>query len=166
MRILSKVLKFLNYLWGKVSDFFKDLVNFIKKIWIYRKILWNDRDFDWAFIVSMLILKLDRTRNHILEHNLIESAQEVYDQISYVIERLERIASNSREDEALEALHTKYGVTFDFKGGRFNCRVSKGTEEDYNREFREWADKSAELNQQDLDEAFSYMAKYLKTWWD
>lgn len=53
----------------------------IKKLYQWNKILWNEFDWDWVYIIELLCYKLERTRKCILSNNVIEDAQQVHDQI-------------------------------------------------------------------------------------
>ena len=53
------------WVWGPVTDFIGHLKLFPKNVWKWRKILWNDRDWDYYYILESLRFKIEKTANAI-----------------------------------------------------------------------------------------------------
>lgn len=148
-----------------------------KKIREYRKILKDDEDWDWAYILRMLRYKLERTRKCIVKNGIIADAPKVASQIRAVEILLDRVDKNRYYDQISKDFRKKYGrlrmisgkarvdsrgvpVTFKFE------RETPGNSKQIHREhLRLW--RKAELMQHsDLKKAFDLMLKDIWGWWD
>lgn len=80
----------------------------IKKIISYLPYLWKDEDWDWCFILDLLIYKLERTRDCLIRNDIFVGVDLVACDISETIYLL-KLARNDflNETEALEMAMNK-----------------------------------------------------------
>jgi hypothetical protein len=57
--------------------------------------LWKDEDYDYAFVLRMMQYKLKRTREHILDHDIIVESEEVAAQIQRAENLIELVIGDS-----------------------------------------------------------------------
>lgn len=150
-------------------------LEFKKRLREYTPILKEDRDYDYHFIFKMLRYKLERTRKHILEHDIVD-AKVIGKEIQEVTQLLERVEQDKYLDALIRPIDNKYGrakmisgkpdengsssVTFKYKNdtpAKEKARTKAM--------LKAYAD-SDKARQNDLEKAFSLMAKNIWKWWD
>lgn len=75
-------------------DFPRNLKCFFKNFWKFRKMLWNDRDWDWGFFHDIMRHKLSLMENHMREHDMHTNSWLFAKQMRYAICLLERISDD------------------------------------------------------------------------
>jgi len=66
---LLMILHKLKVIWRNIKYFFV----WIKKVFDYSIVLWDDEDYDFAFIYKLLKYKIERTRKYIDKHKRHEN---------------------------------------------------------------------------------------------
>jgi hypothetical protein len=61
----------------------RNLKGFPARLVAYLPLIWEDRDFDYGYVLSLMFFKLRRLRKHILDHNIIVRAEEVAAEIAH-----------------------------------------------------------------------------------
>ena len=168
----------LRDLWKKVSSFFDDVADYIARVIEYSPILWRDRDFDYRYILELLKYKLERTRKHITEHQIIQAADEVGAEIAHAEELLRRILKDDYCTEEQDAHDLKWGEIVDLSHPsedhpgyyEWDMRRENATtqelEDQENTEQREIYERKELARELDMDELFVYMRKHVERWWD
>jgi hypothetical protein len=174
-------MKFMEYLSDKWFDFtrpFRNTYHFVIKLFQYAKVLWSDRDFDYAHILILLQYKLKRTREHIVEHDMVESAQKTGKQIKHAELLIQRILEDDYCKELQIAHDTKWGEVIQYfdpkKDGeryyRYHVIRANATtpelEEQERQEQMAVYDAQHQAREKDLDRLFRHIRKYLQGWWD
>lgn len=150
--------------------------SFAQKMKEYREFLREDEDYDWQYIIRLLRYKLERTKNHIVEHDIIDDATKVGKEIQAVVDLLKRI----EEDKYFEELHKpflkKYGnpklVLEKCKNGTnssITFKYSKETLKNRSQRMKEQnrlAKLEHQLRKKDLEQAFKLMSNNIFGWWD
>jgi hypothetical protein len=134
------------------------VVRWAMKVAAYAVFLWDDRDFDEAFILRLLQFKIKRTREHITGHNFIADAPRIARQMRVAESLLNRIQQDSY-CEAEWAEHYKkwpHGEGYDFN--------NKAPEE--MEDVRRIAALEAKRTERDFDFLFRHLKKYIRNWWD
>lgn len=95
---------YLNVKWkiDNIISFFRNIKYFFINVVKFRHILWNDRDWDFAYILEVLKLKLEKTRDLIVGNQFIADADEVGKQINKTLGYLNDFAFY---DEIFEEQH-------------------------------------------------------------
>jgi hypothetical protein len=148
-----------------------------RKVREYAKILREDEDWDWAFIVRLLQYKLKRTRLCIESNMIVASSKKIAKQIRQVEDLFEAVLEDRYYNEIGKEFRKKHG------GGKFiygkpdpstkSVSVSvqfrgetKKNRDKIHGEFHRLRRKADERLERDLKRAFSLMAKNIRGWWD
>jgi len=168
----------LKDLWFNTISFFKNLYGFATKLFQYGRLLWKDRDFDYSYILILLQYKLKRTREHIVEHDLVESAPKIGKQIGHAELLIQRIMDDDYCGELQAAHDLKWGNVIQYfdpkKDGEryYRYHVIRANATTPELEEQERTEQMAVYNAQhqarekDLDRLFKHIRKYLQGWWD
>jgi hypothetical protein len=148
----------------------------IKKMNEYMEILKDDEDWDWHFIIKLLIYKLQRTRKCILKNNIVISSEIISNEIKEVEELLKRVIEDKYHEFVLEEYYEKYGRQdllksfVKMKNGnfRYKSEFTDETPEIINKknEYFFLTQIASEMKTDDLNKAFELMAKNIRNWWD
>ncbi len=148
-----------------------------KKLREYRKVLKDDEDWDWTYILRMLQYKLERTRKCIVANNIIVEAPKVARQIRAVEILLERVERDQYYDEITKDFRKKYGKIRMISGKREPGVASVSVQFKYTREtpanskqirresLRLWR-RAERMQHRDLRKAFNLMLRDIWGWWD
>ena len=176
--MLENATEKLKDLWKKVSSFFNDVVDFIARVIEYSPVLWRDRDYDYHHILTILKYKLQRTREHITEHQFIADANLVGEQLAHAEELIRRILNNNYCEEEQAAHEAKWGESVDlshpsedhpgyYEWDLSRANVSTPEEKEQEKDEQHAIYQRMELARQlDLDELFIHIRKNLERWWD
>lgn len=126
-----------------------------RKVREYRRVLKNDGDFDYGFILIMLQYKLRRTREHIIKHNILMDATKIGAQIQVVEKLLQRVIDDKYEAKYWRKLERKHGKTL-FKSRR----------KDIANEVISASEMAFEDRKADLKKAFDIILEQIWHWWD
>jgi hypothetical protein len=153
--------------------------SFAKKMAEYRRILKNDFDWDYEFILELLRHKLTRTRKCIASSKTSSAVrvQRIGRQIQRVEDLLNRFLENPYHAEVFKNFHKKYGklkmVTLPHKKGTLGIpitmRYQKETPQNsraIHREATRLYKKADRMRNGDLKKAFDLMSKNMQGWWD
>jgi hypothetical protein len=143
----------------------------------YRQFLRSDADYDSHFIIRLLRYKLQRTRDHLLEHNISMDAKKCAKEIKAVVDLLLRIENDVYHDELFRPFYKKYGrprfirQKGSDKNGSVGFLIKYAKETDRNRsairrESHRIMMKIDTLRQRDLNKALFLISKNIWKWWD
>lgn len=132
-----------------------DIGDFFKRLYEYAPILWNDRDWDYAFLLALIRFKLKRLRS-CLEINSAFHAPTNFDR-AWEIHRAEIILRNIEDDPEDEwSMHySQWHIGKDLNedcGAPEECR--KALEESRQRTERNW------------HELWKHFDENMRGWWD
>jgi len=166
-------------IWGKLTSPFTEFFHWAVKSAQYAKLLWNDYDWDYAYIFNLLQYKLKRTRKRIVANNLILRSEEVAAQIKHAEDLIEKWREDEFCKDLYDAHDEKWGEMVDLSkpvehnGSRYHIwdmsREKATTPELKDQEKKEWMaihQKADEAKEKNLDELFAHMRKYIQGWWD
>lgn len=160
----------------KTRDFFKWVI----KCAHYSRLLWNDRDWDFCFILLLLSFKLQRVRKCIVKNSIIEATKRVEKQIKYAEFLIEKCLNDVDADEKREMHKEKWGAVQYTHGEYqkigaitvrpiiFSYPKCKTGEEELkaHEEMKAIFAWEAEKHSEYLDRLFKHLRKYLENWWD
>ncbi len=148
-----------------------------KKLRDYKKVLKDDYDWDWIFILRLLQYKLERTRKCILENNIIVEAPKVARQIREVEVLLKRVDQDCYFEEISKDFRKRYGrlrmkfkkakpgekyTTLDLKYAKETPRNAAKIHAEGSRLYR----RAHKMQRNDLKKAFDLIFKNIWGWWD
>ncbi len=135
----------------------------------WAKFIRKDRDWDWAYILEVMIFKLKRTRRAILYHGLSVDNKKVAAQIKEVIDLLKRVVDDNYYHILNRPFTKKYGrckMTTDKQGYcKFLYRGKELTEEQH-EEHKQISEKAYQMQKDDLRKALDLINEHLFDWWD
>jgi hypothetical protein len=148
-----------------------------RKVRDYARLLKNDEDWDWAYIVRLLQYKLKRTRLCIESNKIVASSKKIAKEIKTVEDLFESVLRNKYFDVIGKDFKKKYGspklvygktepgsnsrpVSIQFRG------ETKTNRDRIHREFNRLHRRADRALERDLNKAFSLMAKNIQRWWD
>lgn len=151
-------------------------LEFERKLRDYRRFLKDDADYDWHFIIRMLRYKLERTRDHLRNHNIVVNSERYARQIQKVVDLLLRIEAEPYFEELHKPFWKKYGKPrmiygkADERGSvPVTVRYAKETarnRKQIGRELKRLSALEHRMRARDLHKAFQLMEKYIWYWWD
>jgi hypothetical protein len=78
------------------------MVTGISNLWKWRKVIWNDRDWDWVYLSKIIIFKLEKMEAS-TKHWTVHRAERDAKEMRIVAEILRKINSGDIEYSALRA---------------------------------------------------------------
>ena len=135
----------------------------IQRVICWIPIIYKDRDWDHAYIIDILVYKLERMRDCILRNAIIEDAQKVADEIDECVRRLKATIDTNWADKERDAFHAKYNLSeasiIDFFGFLdANPKIKK--------EFNAINKRGYKAEEKQFQEAFNYLRDHIRNWWD
>ncbi len=142
-------------------------------------IVWKDRDWDKHYIMEVLIYKLKRNRQYMIDHGHVENDKQIAT-MSECIELLEKVHDEWEhyEEPAYRKHEEKWGKSEHYtepcedRPGTYRLRDrndERYTEEQLKQKNREFIINSriAHLKRQrDFEEAMSIFVNHYDSWWD
>ena len=137
----------------EVISFFRNICNFFANIVKFRHILWSDRNWDFMYILEVLKLKLEKTRDCIVGDQYIVDADKVGKQIDETLGYLNDFAfyDDIFEEQHQDLLKQAINETDESKKDELEAYYIK---EQYKFEEKAW------LN------LWSSISKNMRGWWD
>ncbi len=142
---------------SKIKQWFKN----IHRICVWIPILWNDRDWDYAYILDILKFKISRNRSYLEKYGIGLDKDKHIKQMKTVeclIERLTSPYCMAEYDEHFK----KWGYANDLMLLVINNKRTKQESD----EFKRIVDKEEYMWQQDFKYLNSILNKHLRKWWD
>jgi len=144
---------------------FTKLENYVRFFkWI--PVIWNDRDWDWLFLLKILRHKLNNDRNYYIKFGIHLRKDKQIRDMKVCVNLLDRLIADEYDDIYQKELEKKWG---DYEGVFCLSRVGVVTEEDrkqYNKDCKKAFEKADYAKKQDLELLFTIMKKKLFSWWD
>lgn len=157
----------------------KQKKDFNEKLKDYSKFLVHDRDYDWAHILNLLAFKLKRTREHIINHNVMLNSRKMGSEIKQVEVLLKRVVDDKYFEPFAKELNKKYGptkmVTKPVENGKlkdlltlkiYRTKETDKNSKQINKETMAMYAKADKMKRDDLKKAFDIMHKKMFNWWD
>ena len=119
-------------------------------------IIWDDRDYDYSYLLIMMREKLKRMRILQAEHGNSTNHMKYAKHIRVAELLLDRIIANDYVMADFAEHEKKFGSIFDKRETRL----------EESKDIRRMADKEAYMSKQDLEYFGRYFAKHVRGWWD
>lgn len=162
----------------------RNLYHFIKRVCQLAPIIWYDRDYDWAPMMYYLKFKIQKTADHIEEHNHIVNAPKYVKQMRKAVELIDlAIDDHHYYEECEKPVIEKYGRTVwltecqtmnpEWVTKRnFSSLISRREkwtpelDKEINKANRAYMKKAQKMHERDWNKLFDHLAKYMRHWWD
>lgn len=164
------------WLHDKWWDFVGKPIYFLKKVYAYAKLLWNDFDFDAQCLYPLIRLKLQRVQKALENGNAIQEDKDMK-ALKLAIKLLDRLiedkywAPMDRHDRKWGEMETWFEPTERNDGSSYwmSKRAKANTPELKEQEileFRKAYETEDMLRERDKRNLFRILDKYIRTWWD
>jgi len=159
-------------------NYFKNLYSKIKNLIIWFPIIWNDKNWDYAYLLKILEFKLTLMRDTLKKNNITTSVNRQVKQIDYALYLLKDKEHIEKEQKEWDA---KWGEV-DYFPEEFSIKVDQGisysrlwtlkkehTEEEYQQAYKEMSelyDLEYKRIEDRWNRLFKHLKLYMKGWWD
>jgi len=166
------------YTIDKLESWFYTVKYGIENLINWFPVIWQDRNWDYYFIYIILQKKLKLMEHQIRHFGHHTRAKEDANNIRICVNLLDRLIKDEYYENVLKRHDEKWGdPDFRFEECEDNPnlytlhidRENVKSEEDKEKEikeFRKLYEYETKLREQDLDMLFSYMRKYIQSWWN
>lgn len=136
----------------------------IQNLWYWRKVIWNDRDWDYYFLSKMIVHKMKRMDKHFLEYSNHVNREKDVRKMRCFYKRLERAMNNDYMDVIMKDHREKWGeIQMTSEPYHF---YENGKPKTYRTNFSYSNVKTEEENKQACDQAHELYNKCEKARYD
>ena len=159
--------------------YIKNLYNKIKNLIIWFPIIWNDKNWDYAYLLQILEFKLTLMRNTLKDNDITTSANRQVKQIDYALYLLKEKNYIEKEEEVWESKWGKkeyfpeeFKVTHENNFTSYTRMWTTDkikTEEEYIQAYKEQMeiyDLEYKRKEKEWDRLFRHLKLYMRGWWD
>ena len=175
---LNRIYQYIRDMWKRlVESPYYTVKHLCLNIYKYRKILVDDRDWDYIFFLELLKVKLTGMEELFREHSMTVSAPHKAKDIQICITLIDRILANNYVELIELRLDKEYGesehTSIPIDNGLYKLVIDRPKAREGSEEYdkvkkieQKMFFHSAKLKQQDINYLFKLIAKHLQTWWD
>lgn len=131
-----------------------DVVEFLRRLWYYAPVIWEDRDFDFIPFLKIIRLKLLRVRKVMENHSMAAHAEDRVAELAKADVLLRNVLEEDPDDEW--SMH--YNQWHIGQRDGINCKVRRDCDHalvaSANRTERNWR------------RLWRHIEKYSRGWWD
>ena len=156
-----------------------DLYYGIENLFKWGKVIYEDRDWDYIFLLILIHKKLDNMQKFFTDDSWVRKDDKaILQRIKTTKLLLQRIIDDNYLENALIDYEKKYKIDYNFSQDVnvpilnndntkfFTLKARKDTRtEKQRKEYRRYSKHSVKMQQQDLDLVFKYLRKYICKWW-
>jgi len=175
MKIIEKI-ESLYYRIDRMSPF-RNIKYGVRNLIKWFPVIWNDRDWDFFFIWTILHKKLELMEKEIRVNGHHKNNIRDANQIKLCVNLLKRLIDDQYHENVFihhekkwGKSHMKWEPTEDPELQSLHIiRDNVNTDEEKEQETKEFqrlSPKVEELRQQDINHLFDYMKKHILGWWD
>lgn len=96
------------WFWHDIKDIPYNVRHGIVNLWKWRHIVWNDRDWDYAFIYDMLEFKIRKQMRYMKPRNRFESTKYDVERMELVLDLIKKVREEYYETEYFDYVENKY----------------------------------------------------------
>lgn len=145
---------------------FKSFITSIKNIFKWFPIIWDDRDYDYSYLLILLQKKLEFMKKTFESESKYIDNNNIILEIESVIEKLDRIIEDNYCESDWDELHNNLGKNSPIfnEDGSYYKIVFNGDAE-YSNKVRELCDKEQNLRNKDIEYVFNTIKEKILGWW-
>ena len=157
-------------------DFLRSIRFFIRNLIYWLPVLWDDRDWDYNYLLRILIHKLNGMSTNIREHGTHVDAEEIADEIADIAYSIGLVERDVLVDGAVRTHEGRWGqvsferVPIDKASYRLHVSyafaVTPQTIAEANEELDKLLGAAEEQQERLLRDTFVKMAEKIWRWWD
>ena len=156
----------------KIHDFYYNITQGVSNLFKWRKVIWNDRNWDDNYIFRILQFKFENMEKFFNSDKAYSArAKKDAKRIMTAKNLCKRIVENNYLSNALIDYYKKYGNDFKWEfepckdKSNFSTLIDKRAEEEQ-KSFSKAGDHSDLMEKQDIDYLFKFLNKHIQSWWD
>jgi len=168
----NKPVSYIDRVLEIIEDWADDIVSFFHRgvyrichIYSWLPIIWNDSDWDHAFLYIVLRHKIKRMRARHEKHRVISDWKKVAGQLKTVELALDRLIDDGYMLDQFMAIQKKYGRPEEFKEESGLIRLAPMSKAQ-SKEVRAAGKREMALRDKDMDAVFDTMREHIQEWWD
>jgi len=131
-----------------------DLVHGVRRLWLWRDVVWNDYDFDWEPLARVIVFKL-RRMEPVMRGGMGAGGERHAREVAICAALLERVL----RDEYLDDVARHAGIPWPLT---LNTQLT----DDERRHFSAATKKADEQVRADLELFGKMFTRHLRSWWD
>jgi hypothetical protein len=131
----------------------RDVVHGVKRLWIWKDVVWNDYDCDWEPLAQVIVFKL-RRMEPVMRNGHLMNGERHAREIAICRTLLERIVKDAYLDDAMRWAELP------------ELSLSRKLNDDERRRFMAATKKADEQSKADLELFGKMFTKHLRSWWD
>lgn len=145
-------------------QWFRNIKYGIKNLWKWKSVIWNDRDWDYFFLLEITRFKLEQMAELQYKFGMSVNADKIGDELKRTAGLIELLSKHHFHDNQFQ-LDEKYGsIVFSNKTIQ---RKNKGeySEEEYRRDLLKAIEEDSK-NLKFIERKVFKLLKNYKNWWD
>jgi hypothetical protein len=154
MRIFSPPYRWASRPFANIGWCFWDIVHGVKRLWLWKDIVWNDYDWDWEPLAKVIAFKL-RRMEPVMRNGIHVNGERHAREIAICYTLLERLM----RDEYLDDVVRHAGIPWPLD-------LHTALTDDERRRFSVAVKKADEQAKADLELFGKMLTRHLRSWWD
>lgn len=146
--------KYTPYWWRFWLNLPGDVMDFVMRLRDYAPLLWEDRDWDYAYLLKMMRFKIQRMRSCIEKNNIIAHTEDLVVEMAQADVLLRNVVDEDPDDEWSSHFSQWDTNIRRFKGCKNQREHKKALKLSWEREKRNW------------HLFWRHLEKHLQGWWD
>lgn len=133
-------------------------------------IIWQDRDWDWEYILSILQFKIIKVRDHTKECGNHVNDPKYIKEMNKAIKMIDEVISENPLEKEFANYYKKYGhpkqilvPTKEKTSVMYNCKYIS---EKARLEYMNLLHEEMEAIQKNWNDLFDYLKDHMKNWWN
>lgn len=161
-----------------IKNSIQSIPSFIKRIFVYLPILWEDRDYDYMYLLKLMQFKLARMEQDHQKYSLHEGKEYIISQLQEVQKIIQKIHDDEYDLLEEQVLNEKYGSMIILEGAtehsdfvqismtRTKCLDDLTLFEKEKEETYESYQKAEKARQKDYQRLWHLCSKHCQEWWN
>lgn len=146
--------KYSSYWWKFWLNFPWDILHFVERMYDYAPLLWEDRDWDHAYLLRMMRFKIRRMRVNMEKYAIIAHAEDHVAEMAQADVLLRNVIEEDPDDE----WSTHYS--------QWDSHIKRFTDCKNRREHMKSLNLSRAREERNWQNLWRHLDKYTRGWWD
>lgn len=144
----------------KIHNFFYSIKRGIKNLFIWKKVIWKDQDYDSQFLINIIIFKLNKMEKFFRSNNISTTKEEAEEVANEIMRTRQLLIDSTEKDYSIEInpnINELISQLFPFSDQE---NLSN------KQEIYDCLNLADEYSKRDQKLAFEIILKNLDNWWD
>ena len=148
-------------LWNNIRRFPRRVISWAIKSVQYSVFLWNDYDFDYGSLLTLMKYKINRMRKCIAHNDIIADAREVCQEMKDAEEKIDIVI-----DEPFLNLYDEFDKKWWPDGRHLETFNTHHGNKEYEKELKELMNKMSTLDEAAWEDLWAHIKTHMRKWWD